>query len=131
VAGVSRWGSPRAQGSADFDQTLCHGIVHDRDIRPDRTNQLTLAHYPAVVLHEVNQNLEWLGAQLYLFPATAQKAVVEIQREAAKRVPTAGPFSGMWLNCAQPELLEGLDGFLTKLSCRHHDFKGSISLSFC
>jgi hypothetical protein len=120
-----------AQGSADFDETLCHGIIHDRDIRPDRFSQLTFAHYPAVVLHEVDQNLEWLGTQLKLFRATAQEAAVEIQREAAKHVPTAGSFSGMWLKGSQPELLEELDKFLTKLSCRHHYFKGSISLRFC
>jgi hypothetical protein len=120
-----------AQGSADFDQTLCHGIIHDRDIRPDRFSQLALAHYPAVVLHEVDQNLQWLGTKRDLFRATAQEAAVEIQREAAKRVQTAGPFSGMWLNGSQPELLEGLDEFLTKLSCRHHYFKGSIGLRFC
>jgi hypothetical protein len=84
-----------AQRSANFDQTLREGVVHDRDIGPDRLSELTLAHQPAVVLHEIHQNLEWLGTQRHLFRATAQEAAVEIQREAAERVPAAGPFSGM------------------------------------
>ena len=58
-----------------------------------------------MVFHEVGQNLEWLGTQLDLFRATAQEAAVEIQREAAKRVPTPGPFSGMWLKGSQPSSL--------------------------
>jgi hypothetical protein len=118
-----------AQGSADFDQALCHGIVHDRDIRPDRPSQLTLAHYSAVVLHEVDQNLKWLGTQVHVFRATAQETALEIQREGVKRVPTAGPFCGMWFSSSQSALLERLDGFLMNLSCWHHYFKASIPLS--
>jgi hypothetical protein len=83
-----------AQGSADFDQTLRQGVVHDCDIRPDRPGDFTFTYYPAVVLHQINQNLEWLGTQSHLFSAAAQEAAFEIQREASKRVPAAR-FSGV------------------------------------
>ena len=81
-----------------------------------------LGHQPAVVLHEIDKDLERLGTQRDLVSAAAQKAAVEIQREVAKRVLAAEPVCGMWLRASQPRLLEGFDEFFTKLSSRHHDF---------
>jgi hypothetical protein len=42
-----------------------------------------------VILDEIDKDLERLGTQSDLFGTAAQKAVVEIQRELAKRVLAA------------------------------------------
>jgi hypothetical protein len=76
---------------------LREGIVHDGDIWPNRCGEFTLGHQTAVVLHEIDQNLERLGTQRHFFSTAAQEAGVQIQHEAAKRVLAVGPVDGTWI----------------------------------
>ena len=90
------------QSPPDFHQTLRQRIFRDRRIRPDRVHQGGLGYHVAVVIHQVDQDVERLRPQRNFFIAAPKSSTVHVQREIAKRVLAAEPFSRMWLRAAQP-----------------------------
>jgi hypothetical protein len=80
----------------DFKQTLRKGVVGNRSIRPDGIEERGFGDQPAVVLYEVDQNLERLGAKRDYLRSTPQQTGVQIQCEFAKAVLMPRCFSMRW-----------------------------------
>ena len=53
---------------------------------PDRLDQLVLADNPVVVAHQMNDEIEYLGLNMYRFPKPAQLLLAEVDLELGKSV---------------------------------------------
>ena len=77
------------QGTSYFEYTLCQGIVRDCCIRPDSIDELGLAHYTPVLLHQVGQEFKRLRPQGDLFDATTQESRLQVQCELVEKILSA------------------------------------------
>jgi hypothetical protein len=92
--------------AANFQNALGQRIVSDSGIWPDSLDERGLAHHPPVMLHQVGQGLEHLGAHGDLFTTAAQKATIQVQSEVAEGVQSAGSRYRVWLRAAHGNPLD-------------------------